>query len=188
MGAPLALLSIIGLSMALVEWKHGDKILIALALPYLLFIGLHKLKFARHLLLIYPVLTIFAATVISDCRWQAMSILRRNLQKWRAWFVYTVLGAVGIYSMICTAAFASVMATPPTMVEASEWIDANVPSKECLQSEPEILFDWLLPKLDRGCGNSRAELLLGFIKLSLFGVGHSFESRRDLNRGSAPRV
>ena len=61
----------------------------------------------------------------------------------------SVLGVVGIYSLIYTAAFASVMVTPPTMVEAATWIAANIPPEETIEREPEILFDWLLPKLDR---------------------------------------
>lgn len=154
MGTPLALLAIVGTSLAIIQRKDGDKILLAFVIPYLLFIGLHKLKFGRHLLLIYPALILFAAgcidrvsTLLSQLNWN-----RRNpmLRQGATPTLYAIiLGGVGVYSLIYTAAFASVMRSPPTTVEAAEWIESNIPSDTTVEREPEILFDWLLPKLDR---------------------------------------
>ncbi len=154
MGKPLVLLAIVGTSLAIAQRKDGDKILLAFVIPYLLFIGAHKLKFVRHLLLIYPVLILFAAgfidrvsTILS--RWDRT---HRNLisKQWTNPILSAViLGGVGVYSLIYTAAFANVMRSVPTTVEAAEWIESNVPPDKAIEREPEILFDWLLPRLDR---------------------------------------
>ena len=145
MGVPLALLVIFGILMAIIERKGGDKILLAFVLLYLLFIGSHKLKFARHLLLVYPALVLFAAA---------------SMQKWHKSFAFPVLGVVGIYSFIYTAAFASVMTTPPTMVEAAEWVEYNISPDERIEREPELLFDWFLPKSDREYNGENAKWAL----------------------------
>ena len=145
MGLPLVSLAIIGLLTAIIERKDGDKILLAFVLFYLLFIGSHKLKFARHLLLIYPAMALFAGASIRQCS-------RR--------VALAALGVVGTYSFIYTAAFASVMVTPPTTVEAAEWIASNIPPDEAVEREPEITFDWLVPKLDRGYESEDARWVL----------------------------
>ena len=161
MGAPLALLAIVGTLLAIIQRKDGDKILLAFVILYLLFIGSHKLKFSRHLLLIYPALMLFSAgcidrvsTTLSQSNWT-----RRNsiLKQWATPTLYAIiLGGVGMYSLIYTAAFASVMRSVPTTVEATEWIESNIPPDKVVEREPEILFDWLLPKLDRADNGERA--------------------------------
>ena len=52
------------------------------------------------------------------------------------------------------------MTTPPTMVEAAEWIEANVPPAEEIEREPDLLFDWLLPELNRDYTDERAPWIL----------------------------
>ena len=165
LGTPLALLAIIGTLLAVIQRKDRDKILLAFVIPYLLFIGSHKLKFARHLLLIYPMLTLFAAgvidrlgTTLSRSNWT-----RRNsiLKRWVTPILYTIiLSGVGVYSLIYTAAFASVIRSAPTTVEAAAWIESNIPPDKAVEREPEILFDWLLPKLDREDSGERAKWAL----------------------------
>ena len=161
LGTPLALLAIAGTLLAIIQRKDGDKILLAFVIPYLLFIGLHKLKFVRHLLLIYPVLILFAAGCI-DRVGTALSRFnptRRNsiLRQWATPTLYAIiLGGVAAYSLIYTAAFASVMRSVPTTVEAAEWIESNIPSDKAVEREPEILFDWVLPRLDRAEGREWA--------------------------------
>ena len=54
-----------------------------------------------------------------------------------------------MYSLVYTAAFASVMRSSPTTTEATEWIASNIPPDKAIEREPEILFDWVLPRLDR---------------------------------------
>ena len=44
MGTPLALLAIVGTLLAIIQREDRDKILLAFVIPYLLFIGLHKLN------------------------------------------------------------------------------------------------------------------------------------------------
>ena len=154
MGAPLALLAIVGTALAIIQRKDGDKILLAFVIPYLLFIGLHKLKFARHLLLIYPALILFAAGCIDrlGIAFSQWNRTRRNLtlRQWATPILSVViLGGVGMYSLVYTAAFANVMRSAPTTVEATEWVESNIPPDKAIEHEPEILFDWVLPRLDR---------------------------------------
>ena len=165
MGTPLALLAIVGTLLAIIQREDRDKILLAFVIPYLLFIGLHKLKFVRHLLLIYPVLILFAAgcidrvsTALAQWNWARQNLI---LKQWVTPILSVViLGGVGMYSLIYTAAFASVMRSLPTTVEATEWIESNIPPDKAIEREPEILFDWLLPRLDRENNGDGAEWAL----------------------------
>ena len=165
LGTPLALLAIVGTVLALIQRKDGDKILFAFVIPCLLFIGSHKLKFVRHLLLIYPVLTLLAAgcidrlgTALSKRNWTRRDPI---LKQWAALILYAViLGGVGLYSLIYTAAFANVTRSVPTTVEATEWIESSIPPDTAIEREPEILFDWLQPKLDREDSGAGAEWVL----------------------------
>ena len=162
MGMPLALLAIVGTLLAIIQREDRDKILLAFVIPYLLFIGLHKLKFVRHLLLIYPVLILFAAggidrlgTALSKWNWTGRNW---TLKQWATPILYSaILGGVGVYSLIYTAAFANVTRSVPTTVEATEWIESNIPPDKVVEREPEILFDWVLPKLDREDNGEGAE-------------------------------
>ena len=165
LGTPLALLAIIGTVAAIIHRKDADKILLAFVITYLLFIGLHKVKFVRHLLLIYPVLILFAAacidrvsTTLSQWNWARQNSV---LKQWTTPILYAViLGAVGVYSVIYTAAFANVTRSVPTTVEATEWIEPNIPPDKAIEREPEILFDWLQPKLDREDNGESAEWVI----------------------------
>ena len=165
LGTPLALLAIVGAALAIIQRKDGDKILLAFVIPYLLFIGSHKLKFVRHLLLIYPALILFAASCIDRLsaaifQW---NWARQNsvLKQWATPILYTViLGGVGVYSLIYAAAFANVMRSVPTTVEAVEWIESNIPPDKQVERAPEILFDWVLPRLDRAETGEKAEWIL----------------------------
>lgn len=154
MGTPLALLAIVGSLLAIIQRKDGDKILLAFVIPYLLFIGSHKLKFVRHLLLVYPALVLFAAgcidrvgAALSQSTWTCRNLLLR--QRTTSILYAVILVGVGIYSLIYTAAFASVMRSAPTTVEAAAWTESNIPPDKAIEREPEILFDWVQPKLDR---------------------------------------
>lgn len=165
MGTPLVLLAIVGTVLAISQRKDGDKILLAFVIPYLLFIGLHKLKFVRHLLLIYPALILFAAgaidrvsTTLAQRNWASQNSI---LKRWTTPILSVViLGGVGIYSLIYTAAYASVMRSVPTTIEAIKWIGLNIPPDKAIEHEPEILFDWVLPKLNREDNGEDAEWII----------------------------
>ncbi len=162
LGTPLALLAIVGTALAIIQRKDGDKILLAFVIPYLLFIGSHKLKFVRHLLLIYPALILLAAacidrvsTTFSQWNWARQNSV---LKQWATPILYAViLGGVGVYSLIYAAAFANVMRSVPTTVEAVEWIESNIPPDKAVERAPEILFDWVLPRLDRADAGGKTE-------------------------------
>lgn len=125
--------------------KKWTGILLAFVIPYLLFIGAHKVTFTRHLLILYPALTILAAAVLSMFK-------KRS--------AIGIGGTVALYSFVYTAAFASVLMSQPTGIEVSEWVSANIPQEESISRSPEILFDWLLPELDRELTDEEAEWAL----------------------------
>ena len=181
MGLPLALLVSVGVVCAMVQIKRNrehssllqkekavgkfataEVLLLTFVLPYLLFIGIHKVKFARHLLILYPALTVLAAatlvrfpsivkTLLQSVRPREAlnsphSIERRNtLGKW---FGIVLGGVVVLYSLIYTLSFASIQFSQPTKIAASDWIAAHIPQEDAIAIAPEILFDWLLPELD----------------------------------------
>lgn len=151
MGLPLALLvsfgaiyalgkSTLSLRKSATTNPHTDEkilkglIILAFVIPYLLFIGTFKVSFTRHLLILYPTLTVLAAIFL-------VSLDKR---------IGVVIGSVvWLYSFVYTAAFASVMLSQPTTQEVSEWVSTNIPHESSISRAPEILFDWLIPELDR---------------------------------------
>ena len=151
LGLPLAMLvslgllfSIAGLSLSVkrsgLRSLFNDQrsrmvlILISFAIPFLICVGTFKVTFARHLLILYPSLTILAAAFL-------FTIGKRY---------GTVIGSlVWMYSFIYTVAFASVMLAQPTTEQVSEWVSDNIEADRSIAQAPEILFDWLLPELDR---------------------------------------
>ena len=73
MGLPLALLAVLSILQAILSLKSRtgefaklEILLLAFVIPYLLFIGAHKVKFTRHLLILYPALTLFAAIALAN--------------------------------------------------------------------------------------------------------------------------
>ena len=151
LGLPLAILVGLGLLFSIARLgfsvkKDGLKsllsdqqsrvvlLLILYIIPFLIFIGTFKVTFARHLLIIYPPLTVLAAAFL-------FTIGKRY---------GTVIGSlVWMYSFMYTVAFASVMLTQPTVKQVSEWVSDNIETDSALSHAPEILFDWLIPELDR---------------------------------------
>jgi len=174
MGLPLALLVAFGVLRAIISLKGKiggmpilEALLLAFVIPYLLFIGIHKVKFTRHLLILYPALTLLAAIVLANLLEVIhngsrflVSEKSRRYTTFGKWGVGVIVGIVVIYSFIYTAAFAAVMLTQPTRLAASEWIAAHIPPEELISSAPVILFDWLLPDLDLEVADQEAEWIL----------------------------
>ena len=174
MGLPLALLAAFGVLRAIISLKGKtgempilEALLLAFVIPYLLFIGIHKVKFTRHLLILYPALTLLAAIVLANLleiihngSQFLVSEKSRRYTIFGKWGVGVIVGIVVIYSFIYTAAFAAVMLTQPTRLAASEWIAAHIPPEELISSAPVILFDWLLPDLDLEVADQEAEWVL----------------------------
>ncbi|MDE0470017.1 MAG: glycosyltransferase family 39 protein [Candidatus Poribacteria bacterium] len=136
-------------------------LLLSFVVPYLLFIGIHKVKFVRHLLILYPILTVLAATAlrhfpnIIEMLSEAIGSRKDgNLQyptvvnTFGKWFHVILGGVVVLYSFVYTVSFASVLLTQPTRIEVSNWVAAHIPPEESIATAPEILFDWLLPELE----------------------------------------
>ncbi len=166
MGWPLALLALFGIMHALATRRRVALALLAFVIPYLLFVGAHKVKFTRHLLILYPVLMVLAAAMLSQINLRSLSspeLRRARLIAHLVTPIVTLLkstltrkivarfliGAVALYSLVYTVAFASILLTQPTRDEVSAWIAANIPYEEDISCAPEILFNWLLPEFDR---------------------------------------
>ena len=145
-GLPLALLISIAIVFAtaklILSYKELAKsnenirtgfFILAFIVPYLLFIGTFKVSFTRHLLILYPVLTILAAALLIAVD-KRISVL--------------IGGVIWLYSFVYTVAFASVMMSQPTAHEASEWASENILHESSIARAPEILFDWLIPEFD----------------------------------------
>ena len=173
-GLPLALLVVFGVLRAIISLKgeisSAEALLLVFVVPYLLFIGIHKVKFTRHLLILYPAFTVLAAIALARvpsaisgffkfARSGLPRISRRHaiFGKWGCGIVGAI---VVLYSFVYTAAFSAVMLAQPTRVAASEWIFAHVPPEEVIASTPVILFDWLLPELDLETEDADAEWVL----------------------------
>lgn len=171
MGLPLMLLASFGLLRVLISLRREigkfstlEASLLAFVILYLLFIGSHKIKFARHLLVLYPALTIFAAATLVRIP-SAIETLFTSIHRQRVGDAkspaetrqYSVLGkwigiivgsVVVVYTSVYTAAFALTLIEEPTRIAASEWIAEHIPPEESISRAPEVLFDWLLPDLD----------------------------------------
>jgi hypothetical protein len=173
-GLPLALLTVLSILRAMVSLKSRasefailGKLLLAFVIPYLLFIGAHKVKFTRHLLILYPALTLLAAIALANLlkiTHNGSRLLMSQENKRYAiigkWSGRVIVGIVVLYSFVYTAAFAAVMLAQPTRIAVSEWIAAHVPLEESISSAPVILFDWLLPELDLETEDEDAEWVL----------------------------
>ncbi len=170
-GLPLALLVVLGVLQGILSLRRDisgaptvEFALLAFVIPYLLFIGVHKVKFARHLLILYPTLTVFAAAALVRLPSAIEALFEFGGQKkirdakspagaggygvFGKWIAIVVGGVVVLCTSIYTAAFAFVLTAQPTRIAASEWITQHVPPEESITRAPEVLFDWLLPEVD----------------------------------------
>ena len=148
--------------------------LLAFVIPYLLFIGIHKIKFARHLLILYPALMMLVAIGLARLPSAVGGLLKitdsgspslvagtsKRYAIFEKWGVSIIVGVVVLYSFIYTTAFASVMLVRPTRIAASEWISAHIPPEEAIAGAPVVLFNWLLPDVDLEVGDQEAEWVL----------------------------
>lgn len=165
MGLPLALLAVLSILQALVslknrigEFRSLEILLLTFVIPSLLFIGIHKVKFTRHPLILYPALTLLAAIALANLLKATRSGSPHTI--FRKWGGRVIVGIVVLYSFIYTVAFAAVMLAPPTRVAASEWISAHIPPEEVIASAPVTIFNWLLPDVDLEVADQEAEWVL----------------------------
>ena len=166
MGLPLALLASLGVVCAMVEIKrnreHGktpkqkhsllqkekavgkfataEVLLLTFVIPYLLFIGIHKVKFARHLLILYPTLTVLAAAAFVRFPNIVKTLFQlvhpretlnsphstERFNTFGKWFGIVLGGVVVLYSLIYTLSFASIQFSQPTKIAASDWIATHL--------------------------------------------------------------
>ena len=170
MGFPVALLTVFGILRVIVSLKSRigefcrlEMLLLAFVIPSVLFIGVHKVKFTRHLLILYPALTLLAAIALTNflkITHSGTPILGSRYTIFGKWGGRVIVGIVVLYSFVYTAAFASVMLAQPTRVAASEWIAAHIPPEEVIATAPVTIFNWLLPDLDLEVADQEAEWVL----------------------------
>ena len=182
MGLPLALLVCFGVVRALVSLKSSisaETLLLAFVIPYLLFIGIHKVKFARHLLILYPALMVLATTALlhfpnlikllfkfsRSADVKNTVHLGEGVHKTRGvlfekWIGGIVGSTVVFYSLVYTTAFAGILLTEPTKLEAAEWLSMYIPQEEPISRAPEVLFNWLLPDLELEAADETAKWVL----------------------------
>ena len=173
MGFPLALLVSFGVLHALMSLKTGvgrfpmlEACLLTFVIPYLLFIGVHKVKFARHLLILYPILAVLAAAALKHFPNVVETLLKTIRSHPTVTNAFgkrlrvTLGGVVLLYSFVYTTSFASVLLAQPTRIEVSNWIFAHIPQEESIAVAPEVLFDWLLPELDLVVTDEEAKWVL----------------------------
>ncbi len=156
-------------------FQYAEVLLLAFVIPYLLFIGIHKVKFARHLLILYPALSVLAATafirfpnivetLLQSLRPRetvnALSFTEGEPNTFRKWFSRVLGGGVVLYSLIYALSFASILLSQPTKIAASNWIATHIPQEDSIAIAPEPLFDWLLPELDFGVTDKNVEWVL----------------------------
>ena len=149
-------------------------LLLSFIIPYLLFIGIHKVKFARHLLILYPALTVLGAATLTRFPSIVATLLAlgrprarvnfpcstEELNTFGKWFGTVVGGVVVLYSLVYTLSFASILLSQPTKIAASNWITTHIPPEEPVAVAPEILFDWLLPALDFSVTDEKVKWVL----------------------------
>ena len=183
MGLPLTLLVSFGLLRGLISLWRGisrlstlEAFLLAFVIPYLLFIGAHKIKFARHLLILYPTFMVLAAEAlvripcgvevlfrcvhrqkIENAKNPAETIQYSMFGKWMRIIVGSI---VVLYTSVYTVAFALTLIEKPTRIAATEWISEHIPQEASISRAPEVLFDWLLPELDLGEADEAADWVL----------------------------
>ncbi len=183
MGLPLTLLVSFGLLRGLISLWRGisrlstlEVFLLAFVIPYLLFIGAHKIKFARHLLILYPTFMVLAAEAlvripcgvevlfrcvyrqkIENAKNPAETIQYSMFGKWMRIIVGSI---VVLYTSVYTIAFALTLIEKPTRIAVTEWISEHIPQEASISRAPEVLFDWLLPDLDLGEADEAADWVL----------------------------
>ncbi len=174
MGLPLALLAVLSILQAILSLKSRtgefaklEILLLAFVVPSLLFIGGHKVKFTRHLLILYPALTLLAAIALANLLKIThngfLLLVSGNSKRFALfgkWGGRVIVGIIVLYSFIYTAGFASVMLAQPTRIVASEWIAAHIPPEEVIATAPVTLFNWLLPDLDLEVADQGAKWVL----------------------------
>ena len=156
------------------KFATAEVLLLTFVIPYLLFIGIHKVKFARHLLILYPALTVLAAaalerlpsfveTLLQSVRPHATVNFLHSSEGFRTfgkWFRSILGGVVVLYSLIYTLSFAAIFSSQPTKSAASNWIATHIPPEESIAIAPEVLFDWLLPESDFVVADAEAKWVL----------------------------
>ncbi len=99
---------------ALRTWGRGEWILFAFALPYFAITGGFDVKFPRYMLPLYPLLALWAATLLES--WAARGRTGRMLR-----------GTVLAGTLVWLLAFLTIYGRPHTVVAASDWFYRTVP-------------------------------------------------------------
>ncbi|MHB0913625.1 MAG: ArnT family glycosyltransferase [Armatimonadota bacterium] len=116
MGVPMLLLAAVGVLHALRKRTPADVALLAFLLVYFLVIGAAQVRFARYVIPILPVLSIFAARLVAE-----MLKMKRPVAG------YAVCVGVALYTAACSVALCGMFARPDTRDLAVRWVRETVP-------------------------------------------------------------
>lgn len=133
LGLPLLLVSFAGLLWSL--WRHRpvDALILAFVIPYLLWISLSKLLFARYLLPIIPSLLVLGGRVL----WEAIDRLPGSVSsQQRRWAGSVLVLVLMVQPLVTSLRHNALLSQPDTRTEAAEWIRTNIPAGS------RIAADW----------------------------------------------
>ena len=157
LGPIIAALSISGLILFVRRIKHSppDKrskmlIVVTFFIVYFAVVGNFAVGFMRYLLPVYPILAIFAAMSLHQ--------IFKTIERTKLHFLNLVLKlAVLLFIFLWPLSFTSIYARANTRIEATEWINKNIPTGSIITTEH---WDDRLPLKDSGNYN--------FIELNLY--------------------
>lgn len=134
MGAPLGILAIISLVIAIVESILKPKtsrhiILLLWVIPYFITINTYEAKFLRYLQPLFPFLCIFAGYYFVKL---VEYLKNTNLGKFIAVIISLIL--IG-YTLFYALAFFSIYMRPHTFITGSKWFYKNVPNNSFILSQ-----------------------------------------------------
>ncbi len=122
--------------------RFGTVMLLLWAVPLLLTVGSVEVKFMRYTFPLMPVFILMGSGLsVQLVHW--LSLRWRSLARGAA----TAIGLVVAATVFYTLAFASVYASPHTAVQASEWLNANVPTGSVIRTDNH--WDEGIPDLGR---------------------------------------
>jgi 4-amino-4-deoxy-L-arabinose transferase-like glycosyltransferase len=139
MGWPLYLLALAGLAWALTVRGPRERVLLAVAVPYLVVIVTWSTRFERYAIPLLPVLTLFGAVaVVRGIDWVSARV-RHASGPWRA---AALAGAVVLLvapALGRVAAYHRLLAQPDTRALGAAWVEHQVPPGARMALQPYSL-------------------------------------------------
>ncbi len=130
-----------------IKWKQ-KLILVVFSLTYFFVVGKFAVGFMRYMLPLYPLLCLFGGVFAYSYFIKPVLSLKNRIIKFLVFFLFIILILIWPFS------FLSIYTKPNTRIQASDWINANIPKGKTLAVEH---WDDSLPL--SGQGNYKMEVL-----------------------------